>query len=222
MNTEPVMDSIDYKEVVVGSCLIKREDTEACIEEKNGYGMSREQDFILSNIKEEEEGGERKSEEVKREWEQEKVGDEIFSKSKGTERWLIEERIRDGEKQEEEGSSPLGASCVLKEPGVPILRSPVISSFKGESEVFACSQCPLIHMEEEKFHQHIEKVHPEEHSRILGYVGTGAENPLPANRKNRLPTPSTMFPIRTQPHTGVSCGILPGASHSLHQLIVFP
>ncbi|KAJ8403262.1 hypothetical protein AAFF_G00354790 [Aldrovandia affinis] len=35
------------------------------------------------------------------------------------------------------------------------------------SQVFACSQCPFVHMEEEKLHQHIEKVHPEEYNMII-------------------------------------------------------
>ncbi|KAJ8362114.1 hypothetical protein AAFF_G00395430 [Aldrovandia affinis] len=39
------------------------------------------------------------------------------------------------------------------------------------SQVFACSQCPLIHMEEVNLHQHIEKVHSEEHRHHCSQCG---------------------------------------------------
>ncbi|KAJ8277155.1 hypothetical protein GJAV_G00072040 [Gymnothorax javanicus] len=112
--TEPVMDSSDYAELESGYSLIKSEDIEESIEEKNGYGMSREEELMISNIKEEEEeGGERQSEEVLREdgvkteeictfeWGHEEL-DEPFSKSNQTERWLSEKGIP----EEEEGSLP--------------------------------------------------------------------------------------------------------------------
>ncbi|KAJ8277152.1 hypothetical protein GJAV_G00072010 [Gymnothorax javanicus] len=185
MRTKPVTDNISYKEAVLEPCLIKREDLEESIEEKNAYGMSGHKELIISNMKEEEEGRERKSGEVKSEREQETEGDEIISESKVTERLLCEEGIEDGEKQEEEGSSPLDASCPLKQPGVALLRSAVSSSFKGKSEVFACSRCPFIHTEEGKLHQHIQKVHPKGLSRILGFVGSGAENPQPPSSSHQ-------------------------------------
>ncbi|KAG5849675.1 hypothetical protein ANANG_G00074270, partial [Anguilla anguilla] len=70
------------------------------------------------------------------------------------------------------------------------------------SEVFACSQCPFIHMEEPNLHQHIEKVHPEEHSRILRSGGNGAEDPLPPSSTHQHPTPPKTLPTPTQSHTG--------------------
>ncbi|KAJ8332588.1 hypothetical protein SKAU_G00423770 [Synaphobranchus kaupii] len=174
------MDSTDYSGEELRSSLIKSEDIEESIERKDGYGMSREEKPILSNIKEEkEEGGERQGEEMKREdgvkdeeverYEKErdecKEGDKM-EQTPQTDRWLKEDGILDCKKEEEKGFSPPVTSCLLKQPRVHSPGSPVISS-KGQSEVFACSQCPFVHMEEVKLHQHIEKVHPEEHSRIL-------------------------------------------------------
>ncbi|KAJ8280035.1 hypothetical protein COCON_G00071010 [Conger conger] len=59
MKTEPVTDSTDYTGLELRSCLIKSEDAEESIEGKNGCGMSREEERLLSNIKEEEEEDER-------------------------------------------------------------------------------------------------------------------------------------------------------------------
>ncbi|KAJ8377094.1 hypothetical protein SKAU_G00076740 [Synaphobranchus kaupii] len=180
MKTEPVMDSTDYSGAELRSSLIKSEDIEESIERKNGYGMSREEKPILSYKKEEdEEGGERQGEEVKREdgvkdeeverndWNPEIEGDEqregdVMDETPQTDR-------KSDLKQEEESLPSLVTSCLLEQSRVPSHGSPVISSRAentGLSEVFACSQCPFTHMEEVKLHQHIEKVHPEEHSRI--------------------------------------------------------
>ncbi|KAG9331990.1 hypothetical protein JZ751_016266, partial [Albula glossodonta] len=58
MKAEAVINSIDY----TGVCLKSSPDRSGNIEEsKNGYGMSREEKDILSNIKEEDEGEERQS-----------------------------------------------------------------------------------------------------------------------------------------------------------------
>ncbi|KAG9332005.1 hypothetical protein JZ751_016281, partial [Albula glossodonta] len=58
MKAEPVINNIDY----TGVCLKSSPDRSGNIEEsKNGYGMSREEKDILSNIKEEDEGEERQS-----------------------------------------------------------------------------------------------------------------------------------------------------------------
>ncbi|KAJ8377096.1 hypothetical protein SKAU_G00076760 [Synaphobranchus kaupii] len=182
MKTELVMDdSTDYSGVELRSSLIKSEDIEESIERKNGYGVSREEKPILSNIKEEEEeGGERQGEEVKREdgvkdeeverndWNPEIEGDEqregnVMDQTPQTDR-------KSDLKQEEKSLPSLVTSCLLEQSRVPSPGSPVISSREentGKSEVFACSQCPFAHMEEVKLHQHIEKVHPEAHSRIL-------------------------------------------------------
>ena len=76
--------------------------------------------------------------------------------------------------------------------------------------MFACSQCPFAHMEEVKLHQHVEKVHPEEHSRVLRSGGNGAENPLPPSSTDQHPTPPKTLPTPTQSHTGT-----PGGTHLL-------
>ncbi|KAJ8355225.1 hypothetical protein AAFF_G00084380 [Aldrovandia affinis] len=62
------------------------------------------------------------------------------------------------------------------------------------SQVFACSQCPFVHMEEVKLHRHIERVHPEEYSRSLRSGGNGAENPLPPSSTHQHPTPPKTLP----------------------------
>ncbi|KAG7487263.1 hypothetical protein MATL_G00021410 [Megalops atlanticus] len=53
--TDILMDSRDYTGVELGSGLDRSEDIEERMERKTGYGMSREEIDILSNIKEEEE-----------------------------------------------------------------------------------------------------------------------------------------------------------------------
>ncbi|XP_064190272.1 zinc finger protein 558-like isoform X3 [Anguilla rostrata] len=204
MKTEPVTDNKDYAVVVLESSFIKSEEIEESIERKNGYGMSREEKLVFSNIKEEEEeGGERQSGEVKREDDVKgEEGDEIISKFKQTDRWLKKEGILDCRKQEEDGSKSLVTSSLLSQCRVPSPGSSLISSGKRESEVFACSQCPFIHMEEAKLHQHIEKVHPEEHSKILRSGGNRAEDPLPPSSTHPHPTPPKTLPTPTQSHTG--------------------
>ncbi|KAJ8362518.1 hypothetical protein AAFF_G00369890, partial [Aldrovandia affinis] len=69
-------------------------------------------------------------------------------------------------------------------------------------QVFPCSHCPFIHMEEVKLHRHIERVHPEEYSRSLRSGGKGAENPLPPSSTYQHPTPPKTLPTPTQSHTG--------------------
>ncbi|KAJ8372512.1 hypothetical protein AAFF_G00281630 [Aldrovandia affinis] len=70
------------------------------------------------------------------------------------------------------------------------------------SQAFACSQCPFVHMEEVNLHQHIEKVHSEEHTPILSSGGKGAENPLPPSSTQQHPKTSKTLPTPTQSHTG--------------------
>ncbi|KAJ8366359.1 hypothetical protein AAFF_G00360950 [Aldrovandia affinis] len=68
------------------------------------------------------------------------------------------------------------------------------------SRVFACSQCPFVHMEEVNLHQHIEKVHSEEHSQILRSGGNPAGSSLQGAHQH--PTPPKTLPTLTQSHTG--------------------
>ncbi|XP_036378765.1 zinc finger protein 2 homolog isoform X1 [Megalops cyprinoides] len=321
IKTECVMDSRDYTGVELGSGLNRSEDIEERMERKTGYGMSREEIDILSNIKEEEEeGGEKQIETMKREddvrdeedkglWrEGQKERDEQRERDESdpalqTDRELKNEGKSVCSQQEWEGFSPQVTSCLLKQPRVlihrlevtemsvpvsslphlavnngyqgmrspwqrdelmPVMeegslrqngqvmiqkremigsskiplkqppdssekeilagdpfRSSVISPRKGEtgqtagvvSQVFACSQCPFTHMEEVNLHQHIEKVHPEEYSRILGSGGNGAENPLPPsstphNFTHPKTLPTLMQSHRSTPgaHTCPQCG----------------
>ncbi|XP_036378773.1 zinc finger protein 502-like isoform X1 [Megalops cyprinoides] len=311
MKTESVMDSRDYTGVELRSGLNRSEDIEERMERKTGYGMSREEIDILSNIKEEEEeeeGGEKQSEEMEKEdvvrdeedkglWrEGQKERDEQRERDESDPALQTEELKNEGKsdcsQQEGEGLSPQVTSCLLKQPrvlirrlevtemSVPVsslphlvvsngywgmrspwqrdefiplmeegslrqngqamiqkremigsskiplkqppdasekeilagdpFRSSVISPRKGEtgqtaevaSQVFACSQCPFTHMEEVNLQQHIEKVHPEEYSRILGSGGNGAENPLSPSSTPQNPTPPKTLPTPTQSHAG--------------------
>ncbi|KAJ8377093.1 hypothetical protein SKAU_G00076730 [Synaphobranchus kaupii] len=198
MKTEPVMDSTDYSGVELRSSLIKSEDIEESIERKNGYGASREEELILSNIKEEEEeGGERPSKAMKRE-------DGVKDEEVEGFQW---------KQEKERAEQRVGAEMIQTVDLDHGNGSPVISKKgkSGQSEVFACSQCPFAHMEEVKLHQHIEKVHPEEHSRILRSGGNGAENPLPPSSTQQHPTPPKTLPTPTQSHTGT-----PGAHTCSH------
>ncbi|KAJ8366214.1 hypothetical protein AAFF_G00365300 [Aldrovandia affinis] len=70
------------------------------------------------------------------------------------------------------------------------------------SQVFACSQCPFVHMEEVNLHQHIEKVHSDEHSQILRSGGNPAGSPLLPSSTHQHPTPPKTLPTLTQSHTG--------------------
>ncbi|KAJ8277157.1 hypothetical protein GJAV_G00072060 [Gymnothorax javanicus] len=70
---------------------------------------------------------------------------------------------------------------------------------RGESEVFACSERPFLHIEGKKLHQLIKRVHPENHERILGYVGNGAEDPPSPSGSHQHPTPPKTFPTPTPP-----------------------
>ncbi|XP_036378529.1 zinc finger protein 250-like [Megalops cyprinoides] len=309
--TECVMDSRDYTVVELGSGLNRSEDIEERMERKTGYGMSREEIDILSNIKvEEEEGGDSKEmkedgvkdEEDKGLWrEGQKERDEQRERGESdpaiqTDRELKNEGKSDCSQQEGEGLSPQVTSCLLKQPRVlirrlevtemsvpvsslphpvvsngnqgvrsqwrrdeftpgmeegslrqkeqvmiqkeemidslenplkeppdssepeicaePSFESSVIPLSKGNtgqtaevaSQVFACSQCPFTHMEEVNLQQHIEKVHPEEYSRILESGGNGAENPLPPSSTPQHPTQtfsqSTTLKKHQRTHTG--------------------
>ena len=139
MKTEPVMDSTDYTGLELRSSLIKSEDTEESIERKNGCGMSREEELILSNIKEDEEGGKRqredgvKDEVAGHEWKEEKErnGDEMEQSG----RVLKQGGLPACKKQEDEGLSPEVTSCLYKQPRVPSPASPLISSSKGNAGV---------------------------------------------------------------------------------------
>ncbi|KAJ8397483.1 hypothetical protein AAFF_G00437590, partial [Aldrovandia affinis] len=200
MKREPVMDSTDNTGVELRSSLIKSEDIEESIERKNGYGMSRNEKRIFSNIKEEEEEcGERHSEEVKREdgvkdekvegfeWKQEKRGDKQrerheMEQSLQTDNGLKIEEQSDYKQQEEKGLSSLVTSCLLKQTRVPSAGSPVTSSRKGnagQSEVFACS-----------------------HYSYLPPSST-YQHPIPPNT---LPTPTQSQPGTPGAHTCSLCG----------------
>ncbi|KAJ8355558.1 hypothetical protein SKAU_G00183520, partial [Synaphobranchus kaupii] len=67
IKAEYVMDSSDYTGVEPRSSLNRCEDMDERTERKTGYLMSREQKDILTNMKEEEEDGERQSVKMERE-----------------------------------------------------------------------------------------------------------------------------------------------------------
>ncbi|KAJ8277137.1 hypothetical protein GJAV_G00071860 [Gymnothorax javanicus] len=133
------------------ACLIKREDIEESIEEKNGYGMSSEEELVLSNIKEEEEeGGERQSMEVKRE---NGVNDEDVERSDLSPKTESESDVKieaqntggiSDFKVEEKESSSVITDCFLKQSTVPSTGSPVIAPREGNTGKmgkFSCAYC---------------------------------------------------------------------------------
>ncbi|KAJ8397460.1 hypothetical protein AAFF_G00437360 [Aldrovandia affinis] len=297
------MDTTDYIGEEPRSSLNRSEDIKETIEGETGYLLNKEEKLILSNIKEEEEGGEWQRVKMERE---DGVRDEVGL-------WRLQEKERDEQKDRDitdqiilsglrtkhEGKSECGqqegelacliTSCLQKQPSVLIRRleitdisvnvsspphsvsskqgqevkspqrwhelSPIKEqwSLKGQvvtwkrkmigqlerplkhvpassdngtcaeashsssiispwnqntgqtveasSQVFACSQCPFVHTVEVKLHHHIEKVHPEEHSRILKSGGNRAENPLPPISTQQHPTCPKTLPTPTQSHT---------------------
>ncbi|KAJ8367215.1 hypothetical protein AAFF_G00324280 [Aldrovandia affinis] len=65
-------------------------------------------------------------------------------------------------------ASSMNESCAEASCSSPVItpRNPNTGHLVDvSSPVFACSQCPFVHMEEVKLHQHIERVHTEEYSR---------------------------------------------------------
>ncbi|XP_036375639.1 uncharacterized protein LOC118771740 [Megalops cyprinoides] len=128
--TECVMDRRDYTGVELGSSLNRSEDIEERMERKTGYGMSREEVDILSNMKEE--GGEKedgvRDEEEKKLWrEGQKERDEQRERGETdpalqTDRGLKNEGKSDCNQQEWDGLSPQVTSCLLKQPRVLIRR----------------------------------------------------------------------------------------------------
>ncbi|KAJ8277136.1 hypothetical protein GJAV_G00071850 [Gymnothorax javanicus] len=147
MKTEPVMDHTDYATMQLQVCRIKGEDIDESIEEKNRYGMSKEGELILSNIKKEEEegSGERQSEEVKRE-----VG--VKDEEGARHDWSpkIESKcdvINDDTRQtgrisnnklEEEACSSLFTGSFLEQSAVPSPGSTVIASSEGNTAKHEC------------------------------------------------------------------------------------
>ncbi|KAJ8367432.1 hypothetical protein AAFF_G00317800 [Aldrovandia affinis] len=104
-------------------------------------------------------------------------------------------------------ASSMNGSCAEASCSSPVItpRNQSTGHLSGVScQVFTCSHCPFVHMEEVKLHQHIEKVHPEEYSRSLRSGGKGAENPLPPSSTHQHPTPPKTLPTPTQSHTVTS------------------
>ncbi|KAJ8277135.1 hypothetical protein GJAV_G00071840 [Gymnothorax javanicus] len=140
MKTEPVMDGNDYAAVRLQTSLIKGEDIEESIEEKNEYGISREEELVLSNVKEEEEeGGVRQSEEVKREngVKDEEVERNELSPKNESESDVKNEAQHTGGildyKMEQEMSSSLLTASFTEQSTVPSPESPVMASSEGNS-----------------------------------------------------------------------------------------
>ncbi|KAJ8366404.1 hypothetical protein AAFF_G00355920 [Aldrovandia affinis] len=102
-------------------------------------------------------------------------------------------------------ASSMNGSCAEATCSSPVITPRIQSTghpVEVSSQVFPCSHCPFVHMEEVKLHQHIEKVHPEEYSRSLRSGGNGAENPLPPSSTHQHPTLPKTLPTPTQSHTG--------------------
>ncbi|KAJ8347772.1 hypothetical protein SKAU_G00263610 [Synaphobranchus kaupii] len=70
------------------------------------------------------------------------------------------------------------------------------------SQVFSCSHCQFVHVEEVNLQQHIKEVHPEEHNRSLWSGLNQDGTPLPPSGTDQHPTPPKTTPSQTQSHTG--------------------
>ncbi|KAG9331984.1 hypothetical protein JZ751_016260 [Albula glossodonta] len=227
MKTEPGIDSADYTGEDVKSGLNRSEDIE---ERKNGYEMSNKEKHILSNIKEEEETEQqtwadlphqvtswllkqpgvlirqsdnsdnsvpvtsppssvsnKRDDGVRSPWRQPETTDQI-------------ERFR----KQQPATSENGI-CAEASQSSPVIfpRNQNTEETLEVSQVFVCTLCPFVHMEEDKLHQHFEKVHPEEHSGSLNSEGNGAENPLPPSSTHQHPTPPKTLPTPKKSQTGI-------------------
>ncbi|KAJ8275304.1 hypothetical protein COCON_G00099290 [Conger conger] len=166
------------------------EDAKERTERKTGYFMSREPRDILTNMKEEEENGERQS--VKMEtvndvkdqratspWRRHELSPLRGNRAR-RQKMQVVTRKRKTVGQLEKPPKLLPSSSENGFCAEVSLISHVVSSrnqntcteYTGQtvevsSQAFACSQCPFIDTEKVNLHQHIEKVHPEELSRTL-------------------------------------------------------
>ncbi|KAJ8355554.1 hypothetical protein SKAU_G00183480 [Synaphobranchus kaupii] len=136
------MDSSDYTGVEPRSGLNRCEDIKERTERKTGYLMSREQTDILTNMKEEEEDGERQSVKMEGEdgvrdeghWKEEKKErDEqreghVTDLAAQSDKWVKKGVKSEHAQQEEEELSTLVTSCLLKQPRVLIRQLEIVNS----------------------------------------------------------------------------------------------
>ncbi|KAJ8355549.1 hypothetical protein SKAU_G00183430 [Synaphobranchus kaupii] len=139
---ESVMDRSDFTGVEPRSGLNRCEDIEERTERKTGYLMSREQTEILTNMKEEEEDGERQSVKMEGEdgvrdeghWkEEEKERDDqreehVTDQAAQSDKWVKNGVKSEHAQQEEEELSTLVTSCLLKQPRVLIRQLEIVNS----------------------------------------------------------------------------------------------
>ncbi|KAJ8392434.1 hypothetical protein AAFF_G00075590, partial [Aldrovandia affinis] len=189
MKTEPVIDGVDYTDLELGSSL-KTEDLEEEEERKRGHGMDGEEKYFLSKIKKEEyEGWERPSKEMKSE---DGVKDEGVM-----ELWLKQEKESGDERVKDEPDQNAQVDRGMKNGE----QSDSGKTGEALSQVFASSQCSFLHAEEVKLHHDIEGVPPNEQSRILRSGGSSAENPPPPSSAHQHPTPPKTISTLTQSNT---------------------
>ncbi|KAI1894859.1 hypothetical protein AGOR_G00120090 [Albula goreensis] len=174
---------------------LKSEDVEEAIDSKNGYEM--EENDILIKIKQEEE--------------EEEDGDE-----KGWQRSKDEEVNELRVKQEEESEESMDENDPNQVAQIDGGKKNGPKTEPGQTSevsfpVFACSLCPFIDTEEEKFQQHVEKVHPEEQNRILRPEENGTETPQPSSSMDQHPTPPQTRPTLTETPAGT-----PGVHTCMH------
>ncbi|KAJ8392436.1 hypothetical protein AAFF_G00075610 [Aldrovandia affinis] len=194
MKTESVIDGVDYTDLELRSSL-KTEDLEEEEEQKTGHGMDGEEKYLLSNIKKEEyEGWERPSEEVKSE-------DGVKDEGGVMELWLKQEKESGDERVKDEPDQNAQMDRGMKNGGQS--DSDILPCKTGEalSQVFASSQCSSLHAEEVKLHQHIEGVPPNEHSMIWRSGGSRAENPPPPSSLHQHLAPPKTISTLTQSNT---------------------
>ncbi|XP_035279851.1 zinc finger protein 211-like isoform X1 [Anguilla anguilla] len=218
INAESLIYSSDYTGVESKPSLNRCEDTEEKTERMRGYLLSREQQYKLTNMKEED--GVRQSVKIEREdgvrdgerhrKEEEEAREEHITDQTGK---LVQNVVKtEHGQQEREDLSTVVTSCRVKQPRVLIARleiasTPSLSSgqaVEASYRVFACSQCPFVHTEEVNFQQHIEMVHPEELNRTV-------VSQQPPSTTNQHPTPPKTPPTLTRSgtlraHTCSQCG----------------
>ncbi|XP_035270277.1 histone-lysine N-methyltransferase PRDM9-like isoform X3 [Anguilla anguilla] len=200
---------MDYTKVEQRS--LRRE--EERVESITGYGLTREERDILSNIKEEKE---EENEDCLSRIESEVIKSEDGVKDEEVIQLSVKEEKESDEESEidETTQTEIRMKNNLFSTSGESSTEPFVRTHWNQNEgqcdeessqVFACLQCPFVHMEEASLNWHIEKVHPEEYSRILSSGRTRAENMLPPRSSTyQQPTAPKTTPTPKPSHTGTT------------------
>ncbi|XP_061099769.1 zinc finger protein 37-like isoform X2 [Conger conger] len=220
LKAESVMDSSDYKGGVEPRLSLNR-----CKEEgTTGYFMSREQEDVLANMKEEEEDGERlsikmetvnhvKGEEELWKEEEEKEGHLRYPFAQTDK--MVKSEVKSEHGQQEVGEpSTVVTSCLLKQPRVLIRRLEISNISVPGSSPLCSVACRSDQGATSPWRQH--ELSPNQSQRQKSYLhlpsenGTCAETSLISpvislrnqNSGETVPAPPKTLPTPTQSHTG--------------------